>query len=397
MSGGESTPGNDAARDDGWESWRVWFSLHLFTTLQGMAAPVWARHLWRNRFLVEPRFWPRALLISISSPVNSLFAARDQRKFGPAIAKTKIEPPLFLLGHWRSGTTLLQRLFGMDDRFSFPNFYQCTFPRGFLHSEKTNAQRWANMLPRTRIFDQMDNRFDSPAEDEFALCSLTGLSPYMGWSFPRHWDDYDRYLTLRDVPRGELDAWREAMTFFVQKIQYHTGRRVVLKSPTHTCRIKILQDLFPGAKFVHIHRNPYAIFPSTKKMLTTFLQSTQLQSFDPAGLDERILRTYQTMYDVHFEERDLVPKDDFCEVGYEELEADPLGEMCRLYESLGLPSFDHVRPGIEAYVASQKGYQKNQFRALDEELCRRIARDWARSLEEWHYESPRSRSAGVAS
>ncbi len=218
----------------------------LFHHAAGIAAPVWWKHLKRNRFRIGMKQLARAALISISSPVNSLFAKKDEKVFGEAISQTTIIPPVFLLGHWRSGTTLLQRYFAMDSRFSYPNFYQCVFPRGFLHSQEKNMKKWEGMLPRTRIFDQMDNDFASAAEDEFALCSLTGYSPYMGWSFPQQWDHYYRYLTFRTVPASELHEWKESFLYFVKKIQYHTGKRVVLKSPPHTCRIKLLLELFPA-------------------------------------------------------------------------------------------------------------------------------------------------------
>lgn len=367
------------------EAWRVWFSLNFFTTLQGIAAPIWWRHLKQNRFRLGPRYLPRVALISVASPINSLFAGKDEKEFGAKIRATVVEPPIFLLGHWRSGTTLLQRFFAMDDRLTYPNFYQCVFPRGFLHSEEKNKQRWSDKLPKTRVFDQMENDFNSPAEDEFALCSLTGYSPYMAWSFPRNWDHYYRYLTMRGVPADERDEWHEALRYFVQKLQFKTGRRVVLKSPTHTCRIRLLRELFPGAKFVHIHRSPYSVFPSTQKMLRIFLQSTQLQSFDPARIDERIFGIYREMYEVYFQERSLIPPEDFCEVGYEELEQSPIEEMERIYGHLGLPDFEHLRPTLAEHVASLKGYQKNKFRELPAEIRERIDREWALTLDEWSY------------
>lgn len=370
---------------DKWEPWREWFSLNFFTTLQGIAAPVWWKHLKRNRFRIGMKQLARAALISISSPVNSLFAKKDEKVFGEAISQTTIIPPVFLLGHWRSGTTLLQRYFAMDSRFSYPNFYQCVFPRGFLHSQEKNMKKWEGMLPRTRIFDQMDNDFASAAEDEFALCSLTGYSPYMGWSFPQQWDHYYRYLTFRTVPASELHEWKESFLYFVKKIQYHTGKRVVLKSPPHTCRIKLLLELFPGAKFVHIRRHPLSVFPSTKKMLATFLKSTQLQSYDPAMLDDRIVDVYREVYDAYFDEVSLIPPGDFVDIAYEDLERSPIETLAEIYQRLSLPAFSEIEPTIAAYVASLATYQKNRFRPLPADLVGRLSSEWHRSFSEWGY------------
>jgi hypothetical protein len=379
---------------DGWEPWREWFSLHFFTTLQGIAASTWWRHLRVNRFRIGWSHLARAALISISSPVNSSFAKKDERVFGEGIRQTKLQPPVFLLGHWRSGTTLLQRYFAMDHRFSYPTFYQCVFPRGFLHSQEKNMSRWEGMLPKTRIFDRMENDFASAAEDEFALCSLSGFSPYMGWSFPQNWDHYYRYLTFRNVPADELNEWKEAFLHFVKKIQFHTGRRVVLKSPPHTCRIKLLLELFPGAQFVHIRRDPLAVFPSTKKMLVTFLKSTQLQSFDPEKLDDRIVDVYREVYDAYFDELSLIPSGDFCDIAYETLERDPISTLRGIYEQLSLPSFEEIEPTLSAYVASLATYRKNEFRPLPSELVDRLTREWSRSFMEWGYSPVAAGSPG---
>jgi hypothetical protein len=376
---------DNTMEQDRWEPWREWFSLNFFTTLQGIGAATWWKQLRLNHFRIGLKHAARAALISISSPVNSSFAKKDASAFGPQIEQTPIIPPVFLLGHWRSGTTLLQRYFAMDDRFSYPNFYQCVFPRGFLHSQDKNMKRWAGMLPKTRIFDQMDNDFASPAEDEFALCSLTGYSPYMGWSFPQNWDHYYRYLTFRSAPPDELAEWKNALRYFTQKIQFHTGKQVVLKSPPHTCRIKLLLDLFPGAKFVHIRRHPLAVFPSTKKMLATFLRSTQLQSYDPRTLDDKIVHVYREVYDTYFEELALIPEGDFCDIAYEDLERTPLSALREIYTKLALPDFAVVEPTIEAYVQSLASYRKNQFRALPADLVERLAREWQPSFDHWGY------------
>jgi omega-hydroxy-beta-dihydromenaquinone-9 sulfotransferase len=83
----------------------------------------------------------------------------------------------------------------------------------------------------------------------------------------------------------------------------------VLKSPGHTCRIKVLLELFPEAKFVHIHRNPYDVFQSTQHMIRTVTPWWALQRPEDSDLEERIIRQYQEVYEVFFEERGLVPEE----------------------------------------------------------------------------------------
>ena len=93
------------------------------------------------------------------------------------------------------------------------------------------------------------------------------------------------------------------------------------------------------------------------------------------------------MYDAFFEERGLIPPGQYHEVRFEELEADPIGQMQRVYEALDLPAFSQARPALERYVDGVRGYRKNEFPELPVALRRRIADAWRPCFEEWGYRS----------
>ena len=198
---------------------------------------------------------------------------------------------------------------------------------------------------------------------------MTGLSPYMGWCFPGDGADYDRYLTFRDVPDEEVARWEHALTTFLKKLTLRYGRPLVLKSPPHTARIRLLLGLFPDARFVHIHRDPYVVFRSTRHMIRAVQPLFHLREGPPQDGDDRILSVYTEMYDAYFEERGLIPEGRLCEVGYEDLERDPVGVVGSIYESLGLPGFEDLRPRLESYLGSIAGYRKNRHDDLPEPLA----------------------------
>jgi hypothetical protein len=168
-------------------------------------------------------------------------------------------------------------------------------------------------------------------------------------------------------------------------VNWKTRKPLVLKSPQHTCRIKLLLELFPQARFVHIHRNPYAVFPSWRKTMRAVSKLHLLQRPRFDDLDDHILRQYRTMYDVFFEERTLIPAGQYHEVGYEQLELDPVGELRSLYAALNLPDYEHVEPAVQKYVDSLAGYQKNAFPELPAELRERIATAWRPCFDAWGY------------
>jgi hypothetical protein len=242
------------------------------------------------------------------------------------------------------------------------------------------------LLPRTRPHDNVRLGVHEPQEDEFALSCLTGYSFLLTLAFPRRAEYYDRYLTFRGVADKEIAEWKQALQWFVQKLSFKYRRPLVLKSPGHTGRIKMLLDVFPEAKFVHIHRNPYAVFPSVQHAVKKVSPWWTMQRSTPLDdLDDRTIRQFKEVYEAFFEERGLIPKDRFHEVKFEGLEADPIGQLRGIYEALALPDFGYVEPRLRHYLASLSGYKKNTFPELSAELRGRIAREWRRCFEEWGY------------
>lgn len=353
--------------------------------LGGITFGDWLRLLRENRFALAPSKLPRAVMITVQSLQNSLWRWIEQSRYARALEQVQAPPPLFVLGHWRSGTTHLHNLLTVDQRFAFPNNYQTLFPHSFLTTEPLHARLVDWFLPRHRPMDNVEWSMQSPQEDEFALCITTFLSPYMGWFFPKRRAYYDRYLTLRETSAREIVQWQAGMLAFVKRLTYKLKRPLVLKSPPHTCRIKLLLQIFPEAKFVHIHRHPYEVFQSTRKMLTANFKLQCLQTPRLDDLDEWILQHGRALYEAYFDERRLIPRGHLHEVAYAELEREPKAQLQRVYEALSLPAFAEIKSQIESYVCSLEGYKKNQFSSLNEELKRRVASEWRVCFEQWGY------------
>src|SRR5690242_6859225 len=99
-------------------SWREALLIKLGTgVFGGLTLGRWLRMLRENDFAVDLPYWGRAASITAFSMQNSLFAAWENLRYRQSIYATEIEPPLFILGIWRSGTTHLHNLLAQDDRF----------------------------------------------------------------------------------------------------------------------------------------------------------------------------------------------------------------------------------------------------------------------------------------
>lgn len=357
----------------------------LLAAAIGFNLPGWVSLLRENRFAVDPEYWPKAALSTLLSLANSIVGAREQRTYGPAIARTRVEPPLFILGHARSGTSHLHRLLALDERLAYPNAYQAARPHVFLTTEERRAKLFARFLPRTRPMDNMSFSLDTPIEDEVALFNLTGLSPLGGWMFPRHWERFRRTLTLRELSDRELRRWQGAFVGFLKKLTWKYRRPLILKSPQHTARVRLLLRLFPEARFVHIHRDPYAVFQSSRHIFRTLAPLLELQRHDRRHDDERIVQQYATISEAFFADRPLIPSGRFHELRFEDLERDPLGQMAELYEALDLGGFGELEPSLRRYLASLGEYRKTTHCPLEPAVGQRIATAWRRSFDEWGY------------
>src|SRR6478609_6043903 len=74
----------------------------------GMRASTWYRLIFRNGLRISPTRWPMAFAISLVSFFNSAARPFQEWWFRRLISITQIkEGPIFIIGHWRSGTTLL--------------------------------------------------------------------------------------------------------------------------------------------------------------------------------------------------------------------------------------------------------------------------------------------------
>lgn len=364
---------------------RIFLAERLFSATCGATLGDWLNLLWRHRGAIDPQYWPRALLLTAGNCLNSVLAWRESTLYDREIAAVDIRPPLFILGHWRSGTTHLYNLLAQDPRFAYPNVYQVLYPHTFLTTERYFPIALGALFPRTRLIDNVHANFETPEEDELARCNATFLSPYMGWVFPRCQDHYDRYLTLREAPDEEVAAWKAAFRHFLKKLTWRYDRPLLLKSPPHTCRIRLLLEMFPEARFVHVHRNPYVVFQSTRSLVRTMPRMMGLQRPGTQDVDAWIIRRYRTMYDVFFEERRLIPDGRFHEVSFEELEMNPIREVRRIYERLNLPRFDAVQPALQRYVSSISDYRRSEHPELPASKRHEIAEAWRRSFGEWQY------------
>lgn len=343
------------------------------------------------------RQWPRIASISALAPLNSLSNLLERVVYGRRIARQKIEhPPIFILGHWRSGTTLLHNLLSLDPELTYANLFQTVAPDNFLLTESwvTHLTRWA--LSKTRPMDNMANDWNLPQEDEMALVLMTKMSPYLMLAHQKDPSKYSRFFDMTELTPAERRHWQSAFLRFMQKLTMRANKPIVLKSPPHTYRIPMLLEMFPNAKFIYIYREPYAVFNSGVHLRRTLFLENGLGEPYYDSLEEDVLRTYSHCFERYEGTKHLIPAGQLHEVRFEELESDPLEQVKQIYEKLGLTGWPLVEPKIQQQLPELLKYKKNEFE-MDEALMRRVYESWKPSFDLYGYPSRLPEENGTSS
>jgi len=316
---------------------------------------------------------------------NAKMAKREDELFSDKASKVVLDrDPIFILGHWRSGTTMLHNYLCQDSQFAYPNLFQVYNPHTFLYLLPKLEGKFKNHKAETRPMDNVQVRFDSPAEDEFALAISSLCSPLLGWVFPRRRGNFDRFLSFDEADMNEVQRWENSLTTFVKKLTFYNNKPLILKSPQHTARIKHLLRLFPNAKFIHMYRNPYRVFQSTEKLYNSTVEKLALQN--GARVDEDyIIKTYVSLYSNYFRNKSIIPRDNLLEFSFESFVKDPVEILKDVYTKFELNAFADFEPQLRAYHKAMTHYKRNNHAAIPQALKNKINTEWERFFEEWNY------------
>jgi hypothetical protein len=378
----------------------IWITVDM-TALSVPAKPSdWAPRMWegadffawlrlcaRNRFAFGPAHLPLAGVISSVTFWHSVLRWLQHDRFGRDIARTRIaHAPVFILGHWRSGTTLLHELLMCDPRHNSPNTYQCFEPNHFLLTEAFVRKYLHFLAPKRRPMDNMAAGWDRPQEDEFALCMMGQPSPYLTIAFPNQPPAHPEYLDFVGVDARARQAWQRALVGFLRRLTFKDPRRLILKSPPHTARIRVLLEAFPDARFVHIVRNPYILYPSTLNLWKSLYRKQGMQTPNYVGLEEYVLNTFTRMYERFEADRHLIPAGRFYELRYEDLVQQPLAQLTQVYQQLELGTLPTT--AVQTYLDAQKNYETNRY-DLDAAMTATVGQRWAAIIERYGYAPPK--------
>lgn len=339
----------------------------------GMSSSVWFKLMKDNGFGIQGRY-PMVGWITLCGAINSGLNRIQSARFARRAKETPlVADPVFVIGHWRTGTTFLHSLLAQDPNLWAPSCLECVTPRHFMLSRAIVTTIMGT--PNKRPMDNVQVTWDEPQEDEIALCVMGAPSTYRNIAFPRNEPRNLDALTLEGLSPEDLSHWKSALREFVGYLNIAREKQLLLKSPTHTARIPTLLELFPNAKFIHITRHPRKFIPSTIHLWNAMNQTSAFQK-DLTGVDmeDYVFECFDKMYESYDRNHQLIPSENFAEITFEELVNDPVSSLKSVYERLGLNGFSDASPKITAYANARRNYKKNRL-PVSAELADRIDRE----------------------
>lgn len=309
----------------------------------------------------------------------------------PGWKRAAMRGPLFIVGHQRSGTTLLHRTLAADRTHARAlTLHEMVLPavsfqRALATLHAWDQRRSGNLNRRfdalqERLFGPLDHihrvRFNEIEEDEFVLWNVfrSGMcandapasAGQRALDFLRRFDDWPQ----RDQDRA-LDWYRACL---LKKIYREPAADdagppwIVSKNPAFSQKIPALVRAFPDARFIHLVRDPLVTIPSRLSLIRAIWRQRfpGVQEMTPEQVQTIVEDSIRTYTYAHRDLRTL-PEDRWVEIRYEDLIADLPRAVHEIYERFNLPGPDaHLQAELTARARRQRAHHSEHEYSLAE-------------------------------
>nr|WP_255309469.1 sulfotransferase [Mycobacterium malmoense] len=279
----------------------------------------------------------------------------------PEILDERVAAPIVVVGMMRSGTTLLQRLLAADPRFV------CAYGWEVVEVAPRLDHRFSGADPRIAISQAREAKsrelapelfaihpmYATEAEEEIVFLADAFLShvPESGAPVPnyRSWLDDQNFSPAYDHLHRMLQflQWQKRRRGIV-------GQRWVLKSPAHLGYLDLLRARFPDLHIVHMHRDPRATIASGASLNAT-LHAMHADAVDVHRVGAEWLQRMGWTNDRAMAVRDGWADDDerVTDVGFDAAVADPIGQVARVYDAVGLSLTAGAQDAMRRWLAGR--------------------------------------------
>lgn len=339
----------------------------LITVLAGSSAGHLIRQL--HDHSLDYRYAGRVVGTVVVSMILEPFRWWEALRWRKKIKETAIsKPPVFVIGFWRSGTTLLHNLLCQIPGAAYVTTYQTVFPDLLLSHSWWFKPIIGKFWPTNRPFDDVKMGMDLPQEEEIALANLQKISFYNFLCFPRDFNKfYEKELFLKGMDEKDIEKWKSEYSRLVRKAILNTGGEMLMsKSPSNMARIGKILEMFPDAKFIFIFRDPYKTAESFYRFFHEVVPVIQLQELGSALSNRRMCSVYADMIRQYLRDKDLIPPENLVEIRFEDFTKNVPGTMESIFNQFGWPDFDNNRLIFEQFLTESARFKQHSYEISDD-------------------------------
>ena len=339
----------------------------------------------RRKYRVDPLYYGRYVFTVVVAALLEILNFWERAAWGKKISRTAPgKPPVFIIGFWRSGTTLLHNLLCSDPDAAYTTTFQNVFPNVTLSQGGWLKPITNFVLPENRPFDNVHMDMSNPQEEEFAMVNLVPPSFYNLFIFPR---DFERIMETELFPESltekERSEWKKQYRRVISIARLNTGgNRFISKNPINMVRIQVLKEMYPDAKFIFIYRNPYQVVESFYRFFLSIFPGIQLQKVPASFNRERMVRFYVELMKRYLNDRHLIPPEDLIEIRMEDFLHDKKKVIKDIYAKFDLGPFEKVQDCFEKHLHNHGNHPNHPYEIPEEtyRLIERYARDIVEKL-----------------
>ena len=264
----------------------------------------------------------------------------------PELLARPIKRPVFVFGVPRTGTTLLSNLLAADPARRSPLTWEIDDPV----PPPTTASLYTDPRALGRL--EMERKMLAARPEMGKYYRGSAIYPNECVFIMAH-----DFKTLMWESRGKLPGYHEWIfqTDVTSAYAYHKRMLQLLqaeapgiwnlKMPSHALFIPALLKIYPDARLIWTHRDPFAATGSLCSLISLAHQG-YMGKVDVAWLAENYPRQAAAHANRAMDAREALGEDRIIDVQYGDLLRDPIGTMRKLYAALG----DTLTPQAESHM-----------------------------------------------
>jgi hypothetical protein len=335
-----------------------------FSTLTGGRISTFLALSFRNRISYQKmgRYVLSLLICGILEPFRWIERIRDHRR----ISRTKLEePPWFVIGFWRGGTTLMHELLTADKRFFYVTTYQTIFPE-LMHAKPVLKSLTKFFMPDYRPVDKMKLDLEYPQEEEIGIANYHRYSFYHFFYFPHDYPSIrDSSLKLREQGERRVQKWLDTYQTLVIKAylnQNRSGNVFLSKNPANTYRIRELLKKYPNAKFIYLYRDPDRVLSSFYLFISQVIDGIGFQVIEKERFNEFMTDLFKLMIERFEEDKTAIPEKNLVEIGFEDFVKEPREYLTKIYRQFNTTIDKATAEKIEKTLSKYKDHKSGQYK-----------------------------------